>query len=32
LQTSSFRISFLLERARMHEAVQLFHRHFIDRT
>jgi aspartate kinase len=32
LQTSSFRISFLLERSRLHEAVQLFHQHFIDRT
>jgi aspartate kinase len=32
LQTSSFRISFLLERSRMQEAVQLFHQHFIDHT
>jgi len=32
LQTSSFRIRFLLERSRMHEAVQLFHQHFIGRT
>jgi aspartate kinase len=30
LQTSSFRISFLIERSRMNEAVQLFHRHFIE--
>ncbi len=30
LHTSSFRISFLLERTRMNEAVQLFHRHFIE--
>jgi aspartokinase len=31
LQTSSFRISFLPERSRMNEVVQLFHRHFIER-
>jgi aspartokinase len=30
LQTSSFRISFLTDRSRMAEAVQLFHRHFIE--
>lgn len=30
LQTSSFRISFLPERSRMNETVQLFHRHFIE--
>ena len=30
LQTSSFRISFLPERSRMKEAVQLFHAHFIE--
>ena len=30
LQTSSFRISFLAERSRMKEVVQLFHRHFIE--
>jgi aspartokinase len=30
LQTSSFRISFLTERSRMAEIVQLFHRHFIE--
>ncbi len=30
LQTSSFRISFLPERSRMNEVVQLFHRHFIE--
>jgi len=30
LQTSSFRISFLPERARMSEVVRLFHRHFIE--
>jgi aspartokinase len=32
LQTSSFRISFLIERSRMREAVQLFHAHFIERV
>jgi aspartate kinase len=32
LQTSSFRISFLIERSRMNEVVQLFHRHFIEPT
>ncbi len=30
LQTSSFRISFLAERSRMNEVVQLFHRQFIE--
>jgi aspartate kinase len=30
LQTSSFRISFITERARMLEAVQMLHRHFIE--
>jgi aspartate kinase len=30
LQTSSFRISFLIERSGMHEVVRLFHRHFIE--
>jgi aspartate kinase len=30
LQTSSFRITFLLDRSRLHEVVQLFHRHFIE--
>jgi aspartate kinase len=29
LHTSSFRISFLCERARMNEVVQIFHRHFL---
>jgi aspartate kinase len=32
LQTSSFRISFLIERSCMNEVVQLFHRHFIEPT
>lgn len=32
LHTSSFRISFLPERSRMNEAVQLFHRHFIEHS
>jgi aspartate kinase len=31
LQTSSFRISFLTERVRMIDVVQLFHRHFIEK-
>jgi aspartate kinase len=31
LQTSSFRISFLMERLRMQEAVRIFHLHFIER-
>jgi aspartokinase len=31
LQTSSFRISFLPERSRMNEVVQLFHSHFLER-
>ena len=31
LQTSSFRISVLIECSRMTEVVQLFHRHFIER-
>lgn len=30
LQTSSFRISFLVGRSRMSEAVRLFHRHFVE--
>jgi len=30
LQTSSFRISFIIERSRMREAVQMFHKHFIE--
>jgi aspartokinase len=30
LQTSSFRISFLPDRSRMRDAVQLFHKHFME--
>jgi aspartate kinase len=30
LQTSSFRITFLLDRSRMHKVVQSFHKHFIE--
>jgi aspartate kinase len=30
LHTSSFRITYLLDRSRMHEVVQDFHRHFIE--